>query len=201
MTENRKIRVLVVDDEPLGREMVSEMLARHSEIADLVGVATTGKEAIAAIENDYPDLVFLDVQMPGGDGFDVLENIKKDKLPAIVFVTAYDEYAIRAFEVNALDYLLKPFDRKRFDKAFERAIRSIQDQTSNLVGEQILSLLSERHSTEKYTERFVIKAGGRVFFLKAEEIAWISSEEIMFCCTLRKSIIFFERRSLILVKI
>jgi two-component system LytT family response regulator len=175
LTENRKIRVLIVDDEPLGRTLVRRMLSARAEV-EIVGEATSGREAIAAIENDLPDLVFLDVQMPDADGFAVLENINQEKLPAIIFVTAYDEYAVRAFEVNALDYLLKPYDRKRFDQAFARAARNIQNQKSTSVGEQILSLLSETKSSEKYIERFIIKASGRVFFLKAEEIIWISSE-------------------------
>ena len=114
--------------------------------------------------------------MPDADGFTVFENINQEKLPAIIFVTAYDEYAVRAFEVNALDYLLKPYDRKRFDQAFARAAKNIQNQKNHTVSELILSLLSEKRSSGKYLERFMIKANGRVFFLKTEEIVWISSE-------------------------
>lgn len=176
MNENRKIRVLVVDDEDLGRTLLRRMLDAHADDAEIVGEATSAAEAVQAIERDAPDLVFLDVQMPGADGFAVLENLNQENLPAIVFVTAFDEYAVRAFEVNALDYLLKPYDRKRFDQAFVRAVRSIRNEKNNAVGERILSLLSETKTPEKFTERFIIKGGGRVFFLKAEEICWISSE-------------------------
>ncbi len=174
MTENHKIRVLIVDDEPLGRTLVRRMLDAHQEV-EIIGEATSGREAVAAIETETPDLVFLDVQMPETDGFAVLDTVR-GKQPAIIFVTAYDEYAVRAFEVNALDYLLKPYDRKRFEQAFERAVRQIQNQKDNHVGEQILSLLSETKSPEKFIERFIIKASGRVFFLKAEEIMWIEAE-------------------------
>ncbi len=176
MIENRKIRVLIVDDEPLGRTLVRQMLDTRQEEVEIVGEAANGREAIAAIENDLPDLVFLDVQMPDADGFAVLENINREKLPVIIFVTAYDEYAIRAFETGALDYLLKPYDRKRFDQAFERASRQIQNQKETAFGEQILSILSETKSPETFIERFIIKASGRIFFLKAEEVVWISAE-------------------------
>jgi len=166
--------VLIVDDEALGRTLVRRMLDAHQEV-EIVGEATSGQEAIAAIETDAPDLVFLDVQMPETDGFAVLETMK-GKQPAIIFVTAYDEFAVRAFEVNALDYLLKPYDRKRFEQAFERAVRQIQNQKNTSVGEQILSLLSETRIPAQFIERFIIKASGRIFFLKAEEVVWISSE-------------------------
>lgn len=175
MTENRKIRVLIVDDEPLGRTLVRRMLDAHSERVEIVGECETGAEAVGAIETEKPDLVFLDVQMPDADGFAVLENLKKNQ-PAIIFVTAYNEYAVHAFEVNALDYLLKPYDRQRFEMAFERAVKQINDQKNNRVGEQILSLLTETKSPVQFIERFIIKANGRVFFLKAAEISWISAE-------------------------
>jgi len=174
LSENNKIRVLIVDDEPLGRTFVRRMLEAHAEV-EIVGECENGREAVAAIKNHAPDLVFLDVQMPETDGFAVLEGLN-EKQPAIIFVTAYDEYAVRAFEVNALDYLLKPYDRKRFEQAFERAARQIQNQKNDSVGEQILSLLNENKSPEKYIERFIIKGNGRVFFLKAEEISWIEAE-------------------------
>jgi two-component system LytT family response regulator len=175
LSENHKIRVLIVDDEPLGRTMVRRMLEAYSEV-EIVGECDGGAEAISAIEASSPDLVFLDVQMPDADGFTVLQNLDQEKLPAIVFVTAYDEYAVRAFEVNALDYLLKPYDRKRFEQAFDRAVSQIQNQKNTLVSEQILSLLSETKSPAQFIERFIIKTGGRVYFLKAEEIVRISSE-------------------------
>lgn len=174
MTEHHKIRVLIVDDEPLGRTLLRRMLDAHAEV-EIIGECESGREAIAAIEADAPDLIFLDVQMPDMNGFETLEKVK-GKQPAVIFVTAYDEYAIGAFEVNALDYLLKPYDRKRFEQAFARALQHFQNRTGNAVGEQILSLLSETKSPPQFIERFIIKAGGRVIFLKAEEIIWIEAE-------------------------
>ncbi len=171
--------------------MVRRMLEAHPEI-EIVGECESGSEAIAAVENHNPDLVFLDVQMPDADGFAVLENLKENK-PEIIFVTAYDEYAVRAFEVNALDYLLKPYDRKRFEQAFARAVRQINNQKNNSVGEQILSLLTETKSPAQFIERFIIKGNGRVFFLKAEEIIWISSEgNYVLLHTAQKNHIFRE---------
>lgn len=174
MTDELKVRVLIVDDEPLGRAMVRRMLDAHREV-EIVGECESGREAVAAIDALSPDLVFLDVQMPEIDGFAVLGGVK-EKHPAIIFVTAYDEYAVRAFEVNAVDYLLKPYDRKRFEQAFKRAAEQIQNGRSKAVGEQILSLLSESNSSNEFVERFIVKADGRVFFLKAEEVVWIEAE-------------------------
>lgn len=175
MRNIEKIRVLIVDDEPLGRSMIRRMLENHSE-AEIIGECEDGLEAIAAIESDAPDLVFLDVQMPEMDGFEVLENISKERSPVVVFVTAFDEYALRAFDVSALDYLLKPYDRKRFERAFERAVSHIETQTNNLDKKQILSLLSQTAKPEPFIERFIIKSGGRVIFLNTEEIIWIEAE-------------------------
>lgn len=196
MSENRKIRVLIVDDEPLGRVMVRRMLDTYLERVEIVGECENGSEALTAIENYNPDLIFLDVQMPGADGFAVLENINRETLPAIIFVTAYNEYAVRAFEVNALDYLLKPYDRKRFDRAFTRAANQIQEQKNNTVSERILSLLAETKTSEKYLERFIIKTNGRIFLLRAEEIVWISSEgNYVLLHTSNKKYIFRETTS------
>ena len=153
------------------------MLNARSEI-EIVGECQNGSEAIAAIKEERPDLIFLDVQMPEVDGFNVLESISNDKQPAVIFVTAYDEYAIRAFEVNASDYLLKPYDRERFEQAFERGVRQIRNRDSDKINEQLRAFLSANKSSEpQFIERFIIKAGGRVFFLKAEEIYWIEAEE------------------------
>lgn len=175
MTENSKIRVLIVDDEPLGRTLVRQMLDTRDDV-EIIGEAATGFEAIAAIESGSPDLVFLDVQMPEADGFTVLEKINQEKPPAIIFVTAYDEYAVRAFEVDALDYLLKPYDRKRFDEAFKRAQKKIREKDSDFFGEQVLSILSEAKSPDNFIRRFFIKGNGRVFFLKTDEIIWVKAE-------------------------
>src|SRR5215467_9516332 len=114
------IRTLIVDDEPLSRRKIREFLKTDSEI-QVVGECGNGEEAVDAVRSASPDLLFLDVQMPGMDGFAVLEELREERLPFVIFVTAYDKYAVKAFEVRALDYLLKPFHRQRFSRATERA--------------------------------------------------------------------------------
>src|SRR4028119_383613 len=122
-----EIKVLIVDDEILGRERIRSLFSERTDIK-IVGECVNGREAVKAIQNLKPDLVFLDVQMPKIDGFEVVEIIGTENMPAVIFVTAYDEYAIRAFEINAVDYLLKPFDKERFEKAVDRAHREIKRQ-------------------------------------------------------------------------
>ena len=167
-----KIRALIVDDEPLAREMIVDMLVGDAEV-EILGECGDGLAAVAAIEDHRPDLVFLDVQMPELDGFGVLEAI--EQTPVIVFVTAYDQYALRAFEVHALDYLLKPFDRERFDKALQRAKHQIERERAGTAPQELVALLADLKSRPKPLDRLVIKAGGRVFFLRADEIDWIES--------------------------
>ena len=120
MADSPKIRVLLVDDEPLAREMLREMLQSDTDV-EIVGESCNGREALEAIRDEAPDLIFLDVQMPEVGGFEVLASLSKEKAPYVIFVTAYDQYAVRAFEVQALDYLLKPFDQERFDVSWQRA--------------------------------------------------------------------------------
>lgn len=176
MLENKKIRILIVDDEPLGRKMVRGMLKDRKDV-EIIGECENGTEAVTQIKSANPDLVFLDVQMPETSGFDVLEQIAGEKQPAVVFVTAYNEYAIRAFEVNAADYLLKPYDRERFEQAFLRAAQQIRSRSSEEINEQLLAFLSANRPSEQFIERFIIKNGGRVFFLKTDEIYWIEAEQ------------------------
>ncbi|MGH9766915.1 MAG: LytR/AlgR family response regulator transcription factor [Blastocatellia bacterium] len=167
-----KIRALIVDDEPLARERIADLLADDAEV-EIIGECGDGLAAVAAIENHKPDLIFLDVQMPELDGFGVLEAI--EEAPVIVFVTAYDQYALRAFEVHALDYLLKPFDRERFDKALQRAKHQIARERAGSVNRELVALLADLKSRPKPLERLVIKTGGRVFFLRVDEIDWIEA--------------------------
>ncbi|MEW6130095.1 MAG: LytTR family DNA-binding domain-containing protein [Acidobacteriota bacterium] len=169
-----KLRILIVDDESLAREKLAVLLAEDAEI-DIIGECSNGLAAVAAIEERSPDLIFLDVQMPELDGFGVLETIKPDTLPFVIFVTAYDQYALRAFEVHALDYLLKPFDRERFEKALYRAKRQIEREQTRSINHQLVELLADLKARPKLLERLVIKSGGRVFFLRVEEIDWIES--------------------------
>jgi two-component system LytT family response regulator len=174
MTSTKTIRTLIVDDEPLARRRIRRMLARHPDV-DVIGECANGREAIAAIREQQPALVFLDVQMPEVDGFAVLDRISAEAMPLIIFVTAYDQYALRAFDVYALDYLLKPFDRRRFDQALQRAKSRLFNERSD-VSERALALLEELRAQQSHLERMVIKAGGRAFFLKTEEIDWVEAE-------------------------
>ena len=175
MTDSPNIRVLLVDDEPLAREMLREMLHNDPQVV-IVGESCNGREALAAIRAHSPDVLFLDVQMPELGGFEVLDSLGKGQIPYVIFVTAYDQYAVRAFEVHALDYLLKPFDQERFNVAWQRArVQIMRDRTSGM-DQRIVSLLEEMKAGKKYLERLVIKANGRIYFLEANEIDWIEAE-------------------------
>jgi two-component system, LytTR family, response regulator len=168
------IRALIVDDEPLARDRIREMLKEHPEI-EVIGEARNGREAIDSIVNQKPDLVFLDVQMPDLSGFDVLQNLNVERLPLIIFVTAYDQHAIRAFDVHAVDYLTKPFDRKRFAEAVDQAkvfMKGAKEQDTA----RILSMLQELKTGARYRERFAIKNGETVFFVCAEDVDAIEAE-------------------------
>ena len=151
------------------------MLASDPAI-EIVAECANGEEAIEAIQHYSPDLIFLDVEMPGIDGFGVLEALPPDRMPAVVFVTAYDQYAVRAFEVYALDYLLKPFDQERFDKTLKRAKDQIANEKSDALSERILRAIEDIKTKPVHLERLVIKVNGHVFFMKTEEIDWLEAE-------------------------
>lgn len=174
--EDEKIRTVIVDDEPIAREGLRVYLAEYSGV-EIVAECTNGLEAVAAIGELSPDLIFLDVQMPGMNGFEVVESIGGEDMPAVVFVTAYDKYALKAFDVSAVDYLLKPFDAERFQKAFQRAKDQIQNRETDLVNKALRNLLETINPLRKYIERFVVKAGGRIFFLPVNEIDWIEASD------------------------
>ena len=176
MSESARIRVLIVDDEPLARERISDLLATDPQI-DIVGQCSNGREAVRAVQKLSPDLLLLDIEMPEKDGFAVLEAISPDKMPAVIFVTAYDQYAVRAFEVYALDYLLKPFDRERFERALERAKAQVLGERNGDLSLRILAALDEIKTRQVYLERLVIKTNGHVFFLKTDEIDWIEAAD------------------------
>ncbi len=171
-----EIRALIVDDEPLAREGIREFLAAAPDV-QIVGECVNGPEAVEAIASLSPDLVFLDVQMPEMDGFQVLESLGSEQLPTIIFVTAYDQYALHAFEVHALDYLLKPLDEGRFQETLERASAQLELQRTGEVNEHIVSLLNELRSQQgpRYAARLMVKSRGRVFFLNTGEIDWIEA--------------------------
>lgn len=175
MMQHESLRVLIVDDEPLARERIRKILRTHPEV-EMVAECKSGSEAVAAVQEHSPDLMFLDVQIPEMDGFTVLEHVDQKQMPNVIFVTAYDRYALRAFEVHAMDYLLKPFDRDRFEEAFHRAKDQIQRNRQNNISRNLSSLLQHMKSQHQYLERLAVKSAGRVFFLKIRDIDWIEAE-------------------------
>ncbi len=166
-----KLRTLIVDDEAPARERLRSLL-EGIELIELVGEAKDGVEAVRMIEETAPDLVLLDIQMPVLDGFGVIDALREP--PAIVFVTAYDEYAIRAFEVNALDYLLKPFGKERLERAIQRAHHELTtgQQFSARIGPLLETLRDER----RYMERLAVRKADRILVLDVREIDWIEAE-------------------------
>jgi two-component system LytT family response regulator len=172
-----KIRVLVVDDEKPAQTRIVELLEKQPDV-EITGVARQGKEAVQLIRSQSPDLLFLDIQMPGMNGFDVLREIAPDQRPLTIFVTGYDKYAIPAFEAHALDYLLKPFSDERFEAALERARNHIRTETAGELGRRFAELLEDQVPASGGATRFeriVIKSSGRVMFLDAADIDWIEA--------------------------
>jgi two-component system LytT family response regulator len=172
-----KIRTLVVDDEPMARERIMSLLQQETDV-EVIGQCSDGTQAVSAIQQQTPDLVFLDVQMPGCDGFGVLQhiqNIGADRMPTVVFVTAYDEYALRAFEVHALDYLLKPFGKDRFQETLRHAREQLDRRRAGDLGRRLLALVHDLKPEQQRLDRLVVKSGGRVFFLRTDEIDWVEA--------------------------
>jgi two-component system LytT family response regulator len=180
------IRALIVDDEPIARNGLRALLAGDRDV-QIVGECGNGVVAVQAIQRERPDLVFLDVQMPDLDGFGVLDQLEPGEMPAIVFVTAYDQYAIRAFEVNALDYLVKPFDRDRFRDSLARAKRQIRQGSLSDLNDKMHSLLqrlgasSAAGARRPRTDRILVKDRSRVSFVRPSEIDWIEVQENYLC--------------------
>jgi two-component system, LytTR family, response regulator len=170
----KKIKTLIVDDEPLARERLATLLMTEQDI-EIVGQCRDGEEAVTAIVDHEPDLVFLDVQMPQMNGFEVIEAVGGDRMPLVIFVTAFDQHALRAFQVRALDYLLKPFDRERFSEALERARRQVEREETGDLGRRLLALVKDLRRDQPRAERLVVKSGGRLFFLRADEIDWVEA--------------------------
>ena len=169
------IRTLIIDDVSLARERLKRCLAGDPEIA-IVGECDNGQKAIADIRSLTPDLIFLDVEMPALDGFGVLEALREERTPAVIFVTAYNEYAIQAFEVNALDYLLKPVDCERLDKAVERAkSRLAQSNRDDKLDSRFRALLEDISTGPKFVKRLTIKLTGRTILLPTDEIDWVET--------------------------
>jgi two-component system, LytTR family, response regulator len=142
----KKIRTLIVDDEPLARERLAGLLASEPDV-EVLGQCRDGEEAVTAIFDHAPDLVFMDVQMPQMNGFEVIESVGTEKMPLVIFVTAYDQHALKAFQVRALDYLLKPFDRERLVEALNRARRQMERNETGDIGRRLLALVKDLRAT------------------------------------------------------
>ena len=174
---NRALRVLIVDDEALARQRLEDLL-RADPGVEIVGMAENGNAAVSAIRSLKPDLVFLDVQMPGKTGFEVVREIGADDMPVTIFVTAYDQYALRAFEVAAIDYLVKPFDDERFEQAVQRARRIIELEDVGRLSEQLLAVLQgEGRAPRKtdYLERIAVEMRGQVRVVPVDQIDYIGA--------------------------
>ncbi len=185
---NPQIRALIVDDESLACEALRVMLGDDPEV-EVIAEGRNGKEAVEAIREQSPDIVFLDIQMPEMDGFQVVEEVGAMRMPVTIFVTAYDKHALRAFEAHALDYLLKPFDYDRFNIALQRAKAVVRQQKLSQMGENLLAVLQSVNSKDGESpsgpdnrkpaahpepiHRVGIKSDGRIYFLKTEEIDWV----------------------------
>ena len=172
------LRVLVVDDEPLARAGVADLVRKDAGL-EVVAECADGRSALEAIERLRPDLVLLDVQMPELDGFEVLRQLDPKHLPAVIFITAYDEFAVRAFDVHALDYLVKPFDDARFAEALARAKRVIGTGGGELGRrlDALLTQLATGNPPGEYQNRIVVKTAGRVFFVRVEELDWVEAAD------------------------
>jgi len=172
------VRTVVADDERLARQKLLILLKSEPQVK-VVAECQDGKQAVAAIRNFRPDMLLLDIQMPQLDGFQVLGEIPPEEMPVVIFTSAYDQYAIRAFEANALDYLLKPFDQERLHHAVERARSELFKSRDSEITHRILSLLSQVKSTtvppSERDNRLVIKINGRVVFLDLDSIDWVEA--------------------------
>jgi two-component system, LytTR family, response regulator len=169
------IRALVIDDESLARRSVRRFLRSYTDV-ELIGECGDGQSAVAAILTEQPDLIFLDVQMPEMDGFAIVKAIGTDRMPVTIFVTAYDRYALRAFDANAVDYLLKPFGKERFERALSRARERISGNLNCDELRHVVASLERIQTQQRDAERVAITENGRVHFVKARDIDWIGAE-------------------------
>ena len=171
-----QVNVLVVDDEPLAREGLRLLLGRQPQVG-LVSEARNGREAVVMIREQKPDLVLLDVQMPRTDGFAVVHAIGAECMPPVIFVTAYDQYAIRAFEIAALDYLLKPVTEERFSVAFKRALTRLRGVSHEDTTRQVLTMLDAVAKPPRQLKRFAVRSGERTTFVPVDEVDWIEASQ------------------------
>jgi two-component system LytT family response regulator len=168
------LTVLVVDDEPIAREGLKLLLGRQAQVGSVLE-GRNGREAIALIREQKPDLVLLDVQMPGRDGFAVVHAVGAERMPPMIFVTAHDQYAIRAFEIAAIDYLLKPVTEERFEIAFQRAIGRLRVAPHEDVTKQLMAMLDAIANPPRKVERFAVRSGENTLFVSINEVDWIEA--------------------------
>lgn len=169
-----RIRTLIVDDEPLARERIRTLLQNDEDI-EIIGECADGRKALDAVQQQSPDLVFLDVQMPGLGGFDVLRELGGERVPLVIFVTAYDQHALKAFEVHAVDYLLKPFKPARFKETVQRAREAFAHRSAGNATKNLLALLNQLQPEREHISRIPVRIGDRVMFVKANQIDYIES--------------------------
>jgi len=175
--DRARIRAIIVDDEPLARQRLRSLLAAHDDF-DLIAECNDGGQAVETIRVERPDLVFLDIRMPGLDGFGVLDACEAAgvPVPVVVFVTAYSEYALRAFEVHGFDYLLKPFDRERFARTLDHVRDHLRERETGELPDQLRALVAGMLGEPRRPERFVVKTSGKVYFVKADDVDWVEAE-------------------------
>jgi two-component system, LytTR family, response regulator len=175
MSREGRFRVAIVDDERPARDRLRQLLKDRPEF-EIVGEAANGKQALGLLQDERPDLVFLDVQMPQMSGLDVCHALGDEHLPRIIFVTAFDQYALQAFEVHAVDYLLKPFDRDRFERALAHALLQLRGATAHTPDPHLLAFLAELKTARTRPVRLAFKSEGRVIFVRTDEIHWLEAE-------------------------
>lgn len=169
------IKILIVDDEPLARRRIRALLAKDADV-EIVAECASGLEAVAAIRAFAPDLMFLDVQMPEMDGLSLIKTRAVEQMPLVIFVTAYNNHGLSAFEADAVDYLLKPFDRQRFEKAVRQAKMRLSNSYKNDRRKYLSELVNRFEIQSKYLKQITIRNDGRIFLVKAEQIEWIEAE-------------------------
>ena len=169
-----RIKTIIVDDEPLARERISQLLSKESEI-EIVAECGDGLAAISAINEHQTDLLFLDVQMPEVSGFDVLRELNEETMPAVIFVTAFDQYTVKAFDAHAIDYLLKPFSEERFRQAISRAHQHLQPKSENNYGQHLSRLLDHFNLNKGFLERLIVSHKNRLILVPVHDVDWIES--------------------------
>ena len=172
----KMIKALIVDDEPLARARIRRFLASAKDV-EIVGESGDGHAAVADVKRLKPDLMFLDIQLPEALGFQVIEQLANEHMPVVIFVTAYDRYALQAFDVHAIDYLLKPYTRDRFGRALDRARKQLSNAARAEFDQKLMCLLEHAAGGEpRHLQRLMIKSSGRIYFIKADEVDWIGAE-------------------------